>query len=75
MDTPMEHNRRLCDKITIAHRQACEDNENDVAALLLQALEAYVTTSNYGGIDHRESMADLAAAFALQGKLVSHQLE
>lgn len=70
----MEHNRRLSDKIIMAHKQACEDNENDVAALLLQALEAYVTTSNSAAIEHRESMDDLDAAFALHGKLVSHQI-
>lgn len=60
----MDKQRRLSDKIIIAHQQACEDGRRDVAGLLLQSLELAV--SNVGGkgnVEHRESTEILEAAF------------
>ncbi len=61
----MEQTRRLSDKIIIAHKQACEEKNIEVATLLLHALEIDLTA--VGGIanEHREATEKLEAAFAL----------
>mgnify|MGYP003996156301 CR=1 FL=1 len=64
----MEQSRRLSDKIILAHQQACDENNAEVASLLLQALEVDLTA--VGGInnEHRESTEKLEAAFTLHEK-------
>ena len=60
----MEHNRRLSDKIILAHKQACEERNKDVAALLLQALEVDLTAIGGAKGENREATEQLEAAFS-----------
>ena len=61
----MEYNRRLSNKIIAAHKMACDEKNNAIAALLLEALQ--IDQSSIGGEkkDHRESLALIEAAFEL----------
>lgn len=61
----MEYDRRLSDKIILAHGQACDEGRIDVADALLRALE--VEQSVFGGPsakDQRQSNPLLIAAYA-----------
>jgi len=71
----MEQSRRLSDRIISAHKQACEEKNAEVAALLLQALEVDLTAIGGIGNEHREATEKLEAAFALHEKLVSDQMK
>ena len=54
---PENPQRRLSDKIIAAHFQACEENNKEIAELLLRALEVHITA--LGGkdvVEHRVSM-------------------
>lgn len=56
--------RRLSDKIIIAHQKACDDGRLDVAEILLHALEMAVSSvGGKGNVEHRESTEMLEAAF------------
>tara|TARA_B100000315_G_scaffold247552_1_gene276397 strand:+ start:71 stop:286 length:216 start_codon:yes stop_codon:yes gene_type:complete len=71
----MEDFRRLSDKIILAHKQACEESNAEVASLLIQALEVDLTAIGGIEIDHREATEKLEAAFTLHEKLISDQME
>ena len=64
--------RRLSDKIILAHKQACDEGKQEVATLLLQALE--FDLSQFGGklSENRQATEMLEAAFALHEKLMSN---
>ena len=67
---PENPQRRLSDKIIAAHLQACEENNKEIAELLLRALEVHITA--LGGkdvVDHRVSMPEVNAAFERHEKM------
>ena len=59
----MNSQRRLSDKIIIAHAKACDDGRMDVAETLLQALELAVSDIGGKKVEHRESTELLEQAF------------
>lgn len=60
-----EQFRRLSDKIAAAHKQACEEKHEDVAELLIQALELHVSRIGGETTEHRNSMPEIEEAFEL----------
>jgi hypothetical protein len=69
----MEKQRRLSDKIIIAHAQACDDGNWEIAGLLLRALEVQLTAIGGTMVEHRQSMPELNEAFDRQEKLKAAQ--
>ncbi len=67
----MEDARRLSDKIIVAHQQACEEKNLEVASLLIQALEVDLTAIGGVEIEQREATEKLEAAFILHSQLIS----
>ncbi len=64
----MTEMRRLSDKIIAAHSQACTEDKQDVATLLLQALELDISGIGGKNKEHREATEMLEQAFILHEK-------
>lgn len=57
--------RRLSDKILAAFTQACDQRENDVAELLVRALDLTLTRqAGDDKKDHRNELGQVAEAYA-----------
>ena len=65
----MAEQRRLSDKIIVAHAQACDDGNLEIAELLLRALEVQLTAIGGTLIEHRKAMPELNGAYERQEKL------
>jgi len=63
--------RRLSDKIILAHKQACDEEKQEVATLLLQALEFDLSQIGGPAAEHRQATEMLEEAFAEHEKLMS----
>ncbi len=60
--------RRLSDKIMLAHAQACNEGNKEVADLLLKALEVDLSAIGGKNKENRQSTEMLEAAFELHDK-------
>ena len=65
----MNEYRRLSDKINLAHKQACDEDMQEVATLLLQALEFDLSQIGGSAAEHRQATEMLEEAFAQHEKL------
>jgi hypothetical protein len=60
-----DQDRRLSDKIMIAHAQASDDGKMDMAEALLEALEVDLSAIGGNQTENREATEKLEAAFEL----------
>ena len=67
----MTEHRRLSDKIIAAHRQACEEKKQDVANMLLQALEMDISAIGGDKEEHRQATEMMEKAFVRHDILTS----
>ena len=65
----MEEERRLSDKIIIAHELACEEGKLEVADILLRALEVDLSAIGGSQDEQRMSTEAMEAAEAKQVKV------
>jgi hypothetical protein len=61
--------RRLSDKIIIAHQAACEENQKEIAVLLLEALEIDLSRIEGDRDKHRKWSDEMEKTFALHKKV------
>lgn len=67
----MTQHRRLSDKILQAHKQACDENNLEVATTLLRALELDLSQIGGDKEERRNSTKVLEKAYDRQRKLVA----
>ncbi len=65
----MKYDRRLSDKIILAHKQACDEEAFEVARILFSALEMHLTSIGGSIAEKRKQMPELDAAYELHHKV------
>lgn len=65
----MPYDRRLSDKIILAHKQACDEGAVEVAKLLFDALEMHLTSIGGSLEDKRKEMPEVDAAYDLHHRV------
>jgi hypothetical protein len=71
MQVSVRYSRRLADKIVIAAKMACQENDGEVASLLIDILELAMTRPSPDG--HRNRRKNLEALIELRTALAHLQ--